>query len=351
MPQIHPNSRDDSDDRRIPDFASSVFLASTWPPGFQDVAKFFAYRIPIICISINADEPAIAYTSVWSVSRVVSMDDAKLSSPQSRTAVRRMRSDDEKSDPMFVNSVEKAFRVLNAFNIERPTLSLTQLAATTGLDVSATQRFAHTLVQLGYLRRNSRTKHYELTTLNLQVAYQFAQSNELIRHALPYIQHLSQSTEETTNLSVREGTEIVYIARFMSRHVLAPNVTAGRRLPIYCTAPGRAILSQLPPAKVRELLDNVPLRAYTPHTITRVSDILDKINAARLKGYSVCIEEMRLDDISVAAPVLGNDGQPVGAVNIAVSKARYTPELAELRFAPLVISAGRAISGGSGDPR
>jgi DNA-binding IclR family transcriptional regulator len=268
------------------------------------------------------------------------MGDANLSG----AAARQPRAEGERSDPMFVNSVEKAFRVLGAFNAERPTLNLTQLADTLGMDKSTVQRFAYTLEKLGYLYKDPHTKHFELTPRNLQTAYHFSQSNALIRRALPYLLHLSQTTEEATNLSIREGTDIIYVVRFMSRHVLAANVTVGRRLPLYCTAPGRAILSRMPADTARALLEQSTLRAYTPHTTVRVPDLIRKVGEVSARGYAICIEEMLLDDISIAAPIVDRGGQPIGAVNIAVSKARCTPDMAEYRFGPLVISTAQAIS-------
>lgn len=251
---------------------------------------------------------------------------------------------------MFVNSVEKAFRVLGAFNAERPTLNLTQLADALGIDKSTVQRFAYTLEKLGYLNKDPHTKHFELTPRNLQTAYHFTQSNALIRRAMPYLLHLSQATEEATNLSIRQETDIIYVVRFMSRHVLAANVTAGRRLPLYCTAPGRAILSRMPADAVEALLGQSALRAYTPHTATNVSDLMRKIGEVSARGYAICIEEMLLDDISIAAPIVDRGGTPIGAVNIAISKARCTPEMAEYRWGPLVVSTAQAISLWSGPP-
>ena len=90
-------------------------------------------------------------------------------------------------DPLFVQSAEKAFRVLTAFSAARPTMSLSQLAVATGLEKSAAQRFAHTLERLGYLRKDAHTKHFELTTRTLAPAYRFTQSNPLMRRALPYL--------------------------------------------------------------------------------------------------------------------------------------------------------------------
>jgi DNA-binding IclR family transcriptional regulator len=250
-----------------------------------------------------------------------------------------------RNDPLFVQSVEKAFRVLTAFDATRPTLNLSQLTAATGLDKSAAQRFAHTLLRLGYLRKDPHTKHFELTTRTLAPAYHYTQSNPLVRRAVPYLVQLSSMTEEAANLSVLEGTEIVFVARFISRHVVTSQATVGMRSPAYCTAPGIAMLSHLPTAEVLPILAASKLRAYTPYTTWRMPELLARLEQAATRGYAICSEEMLINDVSVAAPILYGDGRPIGAVNLAVSKVRWDAAEAERRFAPLVVSIAQAISG------
>ena len=265
--------------------------------------------------------------------------------PQPNAPQTEADDDGARADPLFVQSVEKAFRVLTAFNARHPTLSLSQLAAATSLDKSAAQRFAHTLERLGYLRKNAHTKHFELTTRTLAPAYCFTQSNPLVQRAIPYLVELARMTEEAVNLSMLERTLVVFVARFMSPHVIAPHVTVGTLMPAYCTAAGIALLSRLPPAEAEAILRASNLRPYTPQTTWRMPDLLAKAAPSRARGYAICVEEMQANDISVAAPILGADGRPVGAVNIAVSQIRCSAALAEQRFAPLVISAAEAISG------
>ncbi len=55
-----------------------------------------------------------------------------------------------RGDALMVRSVEKAFRVLGAFNSDQSTLSLSQIVSLTDLDMSAAQRFTHTLMKLGF---------------------------------------------------------------------------------------------------------------------------------------------------------------------------------------------------------
>lgn len=87
-----------------------------------------------------------------------------------------------------------------------------------------------------------------------------------------------------------------------------------------------------------------PSRLYPPHDMACSRLARQDLGAAE-RGYAVCSEEILINDISIAAPVLDRDGKPVAAVNVAVSKLRYTAAAAETRFAPLVIETAQAISG------
>ncbi|MBP2301790.1 IclR family transcriptional regulator [Azospirillum picis] len=252
--------------------------------------------------------------------------------------------DSRSADPLMVMSVDKAFRVLHAFDHTRPTMSLTQVAAAVGMDKSAAQRFTYTLERLGYLYKDPVTKRFELTIRTLDLAHHYLRSNALLERAMPYLMHLSKTTEETINLTVLDRTEIVFVSRFMSRHVLNTDVIVGTRMPAYCTAPGIAILSRLPAAEAAGLVDRMDLQAYTPHTTWRREDLLAKIAGAAVRGYATAFEEYYHGDLSVAAAIRGPGGVPLGAINIAVSRARFTPEEMEGRFAPLVVAAAGSVS-------
>lgn len=253
-------------------------------------------------------------------------------------------------DPLMVQSVEKAFRVLRAFDGAHAALGLTQIAAATGLDMSAAQRFTHTLVQLGYLAKNEETRRFELTVRALDFGYRYTRGSALVALGLPVLMHLSKETEETVNLTVLDATEIVFVSRVMSRHVLNNDVVTGTRLPAFCTAPGMAILSALPEVEALDILARSDLCAYTPQTTWQMADLAAKLKASAERGYATAFEEYFPGDLSIAAPVFGRDGRPAGAINIAVSTSRYTPEGAEKSFAPLIVAAARSIAVAHGNP-
>ncbi len=252
--------------------------------------------------------------------------------------------DGEDRDPLLVQSVEKAFRVLNAFDGTRSSLSLSQIAEETGLDMSAAQRFTHTLSKLGYLAKNADTKRLELTVKALDFGYHYTRSSSLVERGMPFLQHLSKTTEETVNLTVLDGADIVFVARFMSRHVLNNDVITGTRMPAFCTAPGVAILSCLPEAEAHAILEKSDLHPFTPQTTWDLGALKEKLKRSAIQGYATAFEEYFHGDLSVAAPVTDGEGRPIGAFNIAVSRSRYAPEEAEERFAPLVVAAARSVS-------
>lgn len=249
-----------------------------------------------------------------------------------------------KDDALMVNSVEKAFRVLSAFGRQHQTLNLSQVAAETGMDVSAAQRFTHTLTKLGYLRKDAQTKRFELTAKTLDLGYHFVRSSRLLDRAMPYLMHLSKETEETVNLTVREGTEIIFVSRFLSRHVLNTDVIIGTRMPAYCTAPGIAMLSRLPEAEAMAIIDASDLKAHTPSTTWQRDALREKLRQSAAQGYATAFEEVYLGDASIAAVVVDHHGRPEAAVNIATSTSRFSHAEVVSRFSSLVIATAHAIS-------
>jgi IclR family pca regulon transcriptional regulator len=257
---------------------------------------------------------------------------------------RRLQAVHDPVSPLFVQSVEKAMKVLGAFDGSKRQLSLSEIAALSDLDNSAAQRFTYTLSALGYLVKDASTRKYELSVRLLDFTYRYLASSELAHRAAPVLQKLARDTEEVCNLTVPDGTDIVFVQRIVSRNVLVPNVIVGSRLPAYCTAPGLAILSTWPSEEVDEVLAKSDLVKHTPRTVTDPRRIKARLARIRAAGYANTQDELFADDISTAAPVLDARGRAVGALNIAVSRARWNAERDADRYADLLRAAASAVS-------
>ncbi len=248
-------------------------------------------------------------------------------------------------DTLFNQSVEKAFAVLQAFAAaDSRALGLAEIAAATHMTPSSAQRSLHTLVRLGYLRRDARLHGWALTPRTLDVGYPYLAGHPVIEQATPHLIDLNQACGESVSLSEPDGVDMVFIARFPSRKPFFIHMPVGRRLPMYCTAAGRAYLSALSPAEAQAIVERSTLRRFTPTTLHQMPAILARIAEAREAGYAWANQEYYRGDLTIAAPILGEGGRPVSAINIAGTTSRSTLEELRQQFAPLLIAAARAAS-------
>jgi IclR family transcriptional regulator, pca regulon regulatory protein len=253
-------------------------------------------------------------------------------------------------DPLFNQSVEKAFAVLETFSAERRVQGLAEIAAAAHLTSGSAQRCVHTLVQLGYLQRVGRVHGWALSPKTLAIGYPYLAGHAILKQATIHLADLNHATGESVSLSEPDGVEMVFIARFPSHKRFFIHMSVGRRLPMYCTASGRAYLSALPRDEVRSILEHSQLLKLTPHTLQAIPKILEIIDAARDLGYAWANQECYLGDLTLGAPILGQSGRPVAAVNLSGPTSRWT--LAELRkqLAPVLIETARAASGRIANP-
>ena len=251
---------------------------------------------------------------------------------------------DLSSDRLFIGSIGKCFRVLEALNAHGQPMTLTALAAASRLDRSATQRITHTLGRLGYLRQHPDTRAWSLGTRLLEFGHTVLANDRLRECALPLLETLNQRTGETVNLMELEGREIVYVARFPSRHAVSVDLHVGSRLPAYCTAAGRAILARMRESDATALLCSAERVRMTERTVTDLPALLTLLARARADGFSVNDQEAFIGDLSVAAAIVDHVGHPVGAINIAVPTPRWQRRALERELVPQVVATAREIS-------
>lgn len=247
-------------------------------------------------------------------------------------------------DLLFNQSLEKGLAVLRAFNAQRRTMTLGEVAAATEMTKSSAQRMVYTLEQLGYVRKHPQTRRYQLTPRVMQIGFNYLAADALIDMATPFLSELARLTGETCNLTEPDGTEMVYVARFVSAKFVPIHMPIGSRIPMYCTASGRAFLSTLPEDDARQLLAQSDTVAHTEHTTTDVEEIMALLRTARRRGYAINREELYLGDMTVAAAIVGAQGMPMGAVHVVAPTSRWTLSELEQRLAPAALECARAIS-------
>lgn len=250
----------------------------------------------------------------------------------------------ENESPLFLGSVAKCFQVLEALNTAGRALGLTELSQLAGLDRSGVQRITHTLRVLGYLRQDPATRAFRLSGRMLEFGHTVLATHHVRERAQPHLEALNRRTSETVNLMELEGQEIVYVSRFPSLHAVSVDLHVGSRLPAFCTAAGRAILSHMEPAEALALLKSARRTGMTRHTVTELAPLRDALQRARAQGYAVNDQEAFIGDISVAAPLLDRRGNPLGAVNIAVPSPRWQLQEVLDRLVPQLLRTVASIN-------
>jgi len=253
----------------------------------------------------------------------------------------------ETSDPLFNQTVEKALIIVEAFGGDRRALNIEEIAASTGMTRSSAQRCVHTLERLGYLERDARIRRWMLRPRTLRVARAYLAGNPLIEQATTHLIDLNQETGESVSLSQPDDTDMIFVARFPSHKRFVIHMPIGSRLPMYCSASGRAYLSALPIEEVQEVLRRSNLKAFTHFTCTGTAKILALVKAAREAGYAWNDQECHRDDVSIAVPVTGEDGRPVAAIALSSTTSRYTLNELRAKWSLLLRDTARAASSGT----
>ncbi len=249
-----------------------------------------------------------------------------------------------RDDPLHVASVAKAFSLLEAFGRSSGPLGLADLATLSGLDKSATQRFAHTLWRLGYLEKDERTRRFRLGKRVLDTAFNFLRADGLVERATPALIELRRACGERANLSLHDDTTMIYAIRQQTHREYFAGSLIGRRIPVFCTAGGRAVLSQLPENTAAAILARSDLSPLTPRTLCEPLAIMDRVRAAAADGFALAVEETTLGEITAGAAVMDATGRPIAAVHIAASTIDWTPTVFAERFGPLVSETARSLS-------
>jgi len=118
----------------------------------------------------------------------------------------------------------------------------------------------------------------------------------------------------------------------------------GERVPAFCTASGRAILSRRSDEEVAAILDRSQLVPFTHRTICDRQKIMARIAAARDVGYTIAEEECLPGELTIAAPIVNAEGRSVGGVNMSMTTRDWTPERMRAELAPVLLQTVAALS-------
>jgi len=223
-------------------------------------------------------------------------------------------------EPRYSQSLERGLAILSCFTPQRPVLGIADIADELDMSRSTTHRYVITLVALGYLEQGASRK-YRLGMRVTDLGMSALNSTGLRRHSRRHLEELRQRTSYTSNLSVLDGADILYLDRARSfrrgQSKIDLGLRPGSRLPAYCTAMGKLLLAHLPEDQLDGLLSEMKLTKRTPNTITSKRALRDELDEVAGAGLAVSNEELAPQLYSISAPVRNETRDVIAAVNIA----------------------------------
>jgi len=218
-----------------------------------------------------------------------------------------------------VQSVDRAFVVLEALAADERPVGIAELVDLTGLPQGTVHRLLQSLHQRGYVRRDAARK-YSLGTSAVRLAD--AAQRAMVRSARPHLAELVAISGETANLAVLEGDDVVYVAQVPSPHTLRMFAEVGRHVPPHSTAVGKVLLAGMPRERALAVLRRTGLAARTPTTITDLDAFGTELDLVTVQGWAADEEEQEAGVRCVAVPV-GAPGAALAALSLSGPADRF----------------------------
>lgn len=241
----------------------------------------------------------------------------------------------------FIEGMAKGMAVLESFDTERQRLNATLAAQRTGLTRAAARRHLLTLAHLGYLETDG--SYFWLASKVLRFSGSYLASARLPRSLQPSLNRLSAHTGESFSAVVRDGDEVVIVARSGLTRVLAYGLHLGARLPLHATSTGRVLLASLRKAQFNAWLKDHPLPRLTTMTTVDPRKFKALIEHVRATDFCIAADEHELGVLALAVPLRDLRGNTVAALNVVVSPQRKDAATLEQELLPLMLETAREL--------
>jgi IclR family KDG regulon transcriptional repressor len=246
-----------------------------------------------------------------------------------------------------ISVLEVAIQILETFlDGGADDQSLHTVTTRLGINKSRAFRILSTLQQHGLVEQDQETRDYRLGLKLIEFGERVRKRLDILHVAQPALDDLARETGETVFLGIAEGLEAVCIDKRESVHPIRLYAEVGRRAPLHAGGVPKVLLAYLVEHDAR-LLDQLPLRAMTPATITDRDALARNLAEIRAQGYVVTHDDLDWGASSIAAPIRAHGGRVIAAVSIAGPDERFRQDH-EQRLVACVRAAASRISCGLG---
>jgi DNA-binding IclR family transcriptional regulator len=228
--------------------------------------------------------------------------------------------------------------ILGSFTIEDDQISLAELVRRTGLPKTTLHRICQVLTTGAFLERVD--GQYRLGLRLFELGQRVPRQRILRDAARPHMQRLLYQTKSVTHLVILDGLDALVIERLSPFTLPTRHTQIAGRMPLHCTAAGKALLAFSPPALTVEVMRE-GLQRRTPRTITSALHFTRALERARATGIASEVEEMHVGYLAVGAPILSPEGTAIAALSVTAPVHNWKVE----QLSTIVREAATIVSG------
>lgn len=231
-----------------------------------------------------------------------------------------------KQSPYKVQVLDRALAALAALSNTSNECSLAELCPTLGLHKSTTHRLMMVLEQHRLVVKNPDTGRYRLGLRLYELGSRAIDGLDLRGRVRPHLDRLQERFGETVFFCILDEGQVFYVEKVESQRSVRTACMVGSRAPAYCTAVGKAMLSELPEAEVTAIIEKSGLKGITANTITTPARLKAELRLVRSRGYAIDDEEKEEGLRCVGAVVRTHSRKLSAAMSISGPAFRMTKE-------------------------
>jgi DNA-binding IclR family transcriptional regulator len=245
----------------------------------------------------------------------------------------------------FSTSLQKGLKILSLFDTEAGSLTQTEISRILALNMTSTYRFVNTLVELGYLEKDPKTKEVRLGIRSLVLGTNIIRSSDELRLMKKLVDEVHSRYNITIDVAFAVDDNLMRAYQREAKETLTYHLPAIAKNSLHNTSIGKAYLSTLSDDSLKRVVDRISFAAKTGKTIVKRDELLSEIEKTGQRGYAMCVEEYLPGLITIGAPLINlNTGMGLGGVSFDFSIIQKNAREVEEKYSALIIELAGSIS-------
>jgi DNA-binding IclR family transcriptional regulator len=221
-----------------------------------------------------------------------------------------------------VPNLDRALTIIELMSDRAAGMSLSEISRDLSFPQNSVYRIMMTLTARGYVERDEKTKRFYLGRKFLSICHSSIAERSLVEMSMDVMRDLRDATKESTLFGTLIGTEGVVLEQVPGMHNFRFVVERGTRFPLHTAAPGKAMIAALPEKEAHELIEELPMKRFTPKTLTDKKAFRKHLSEVRTATYGWDHAEEMEGQHCVAAAIVDINSYPVAAIWITAPANR-----------------------------